>query len=603
MKLKAVSITNMHQIPFNRPTTYDLQDITYFIGPNGAGKSTVLQAIQLALLGYIPGYDKTNSGIIKHSNDGKFLEVSVLLADGDSATCTIWRRWEKSGNSVKSHLKTTPIGFDPSTIIGDLELPVFNFNEFKDMTANKLKDWFINFLPKDQFDIDWKEYLTNELGSRSMLLSDELMDLVLGTITELEGQGLKGVELVRRLNDELKVQQSYNKASLDRLQNTINSLIYYQDVESADEDEIKKHLDDLNTLHSELIRYNAQQQQIQNAQSTLVQLGHPDIVKETEDAWKAVTKANDALQAVEKECSELGSKYTALATQLMMYSGITSDVCPYTSNKCAEISAVLEENNVKKAQIQSEMDLITPKMQEYDSQIRALKAEYHDKYSFASHLGDTHQLIETLKSTIEAEQLPIPTSKTEEEIKQEIADLQGQLVKIEANKQFKQMSDTITKDKYQAENNLEVLKIWVNSTGANGLQTYMMEKPFESLAADLSTYLTSIYNQPISGKFILKEKANSFSFGMGHADQNDFIEFDLLSSGEKCLFTVAMIMCLINRSNAELKLILADDMFDHLDDENADRFFAGLASMDIQCIMAGVKECKNKDICVAIGGK
>ena len=602
MKLSAVTITNMHQIPFNRPTTYDLNDITYFIGPNGAGKSTVLQAIQLALLGYIPGYDKTNSGIIKHSNDGKFLEVSVLLVDEDDKYI-IYRRWEKSGNSVKSHLKTTPIGWDCSSIIGDLELPVFNFNEFKDMTANKLKDWFINFLPKDQFDVDWREYLTGELGARSALLSDDLMDLVLELINDLESEGLKGVELVRKLNEQLKTQQSFNKSSLDRLQGTVNSLIYYQDVESADEDEIKKHLNDLNTLHSELIRYNAQQQQIQNAQSKLAQLGHPNIVKETEDAWNAVTEANIALQAAEKECSELGSKYTAYTTQLMVYSSITSDVCPYTKNKCAEMSAVLEENNAKKAQIQSEMNLLTPKMQEYDAQIRALKAEYQNKYSFASHLGDTHQLIETLKSTLEAEQLPIPTSKTEEEIQKEIADLQGQLVKIEANKKFKDLNDTITKDKYQAENNLEVLKVWVNSTGANGLQTYMMEKPFESLAEDLSTYLTTMFGETVTGKFILQEKANSFSFGLEHESSKEFVEFDLLSSGEKCLFTIAMIMCLINRSDAQLKLILADDMFDHLDDENAKRFFKGLADMNIQCIMAGVKECENKDICVAIGGK
>lgn len=602
MKLTAVTITNMHQIPFNRPTTYDLKDITYFIGPNGAGKSTILQAIQLALLGYIPGYDKTSASIMKHSNDGKFLEVSVLLTEGTDSY-VVWRRWEKSGNSVKSHLKTTPVEFDINPVIGDLELPVFNFNEFKNMTANKLKEWFINFLPKEQFSIDWKEYLTNELGSRSMLLSDDLMDLVLNIISDLEAGGLKGVDLVKGLNDQLKVQQSFNKSALERLQGTLNSLIYYQDVEDLDEAAINQRLVDLNTLYTDLVKYNAQQAQVTRAQADLARLEMDNIddaaVKSAWDSAKVATAAKDAAEAA---YNKVRDEYNLLATQLTTLCGVSSDVCPYTKKQCAEIAAIVEATNKKKADIQASMDTLTLKIQKQTELLREAKQAEHAATYAATTLGEKLQLATTLRSTLESARTPIPTSKTEAEIQQEIADLRSQLVKLEANKQFQKLNDTITKDKYKAENNIEVLKIWINSTGANGLQTYMMEKPFESLAGELSDYLTAIFDQPISGKFILAEKANSFSFGIEHGTANEFVEFDLLSSGEKCLFTVAMIMCLINRSSATLKLILADDMFDHLDDSNAERFFAGLANTGIQCILAGVKACNNKDICIEIGG-
>jgi ATPase involved in DNA repair len=57
MKLSSIRIQGMHNVV---DKTYKLNNMNYFVGPNGAGKSTIMQAIQLALLGYIPGTDKRN---------------------------------------------------------------------------------------------------------------------------------------------------------------------------------------------------------------------------------------------------------------------------------------------------------------------------------------------------------------------------------------------------------------------------------------------------------------------------------------------------------------------------------------------------------------
>ena len=58
MKFKSITITGMHKVDKKTYTFND--DVTYFIGENGSGKSTILEAAELALLGYIPGYANTN---------------------------------------------------------------------------------------------------------------------------------------------------------------------------------------------------------------------------------------------------------------------------------------------------------------------------------------------------------------------------------------------------------------------------------------------------------------------------------------------------------------------------------------------------------------
>ena len=55
MKIKSVYIDGLHTV---HDKTYTFEDITYLHGRNGAGKSTILNAIQFALLGYIPGHQR-----------------------------------------------------------------------------------------------------------------------------------------------------------------------------------------------------------------------------------------------------------------------------------------------------------------------------------------------------------------------------------------------------------------------------------------------------------------------------------------------------------------------------------------------------------------
>ena len=127
----------------------------------------------------------------------------------------------------------------------------------------------------------------------------------------------------------------------------------------------------------------------------------------------------------------------------------------------------------------------------------------------------------------------------------------------------------------------------------------MMNRPFETLAENMSSYLSKIFNANIVAKFNLSSKANSFSFGLDR--DGKYIEFDYLSSGEKCLFMLSLIMCILDKSKSQIKTILIDDALDHLDDTNAEHLFKSLKEVtEIQFILAGVQTCNDSTICKAV---
>ena len=121
----------------------------------------------------------------------------------------------------------------------------------------------------------------------------------------------------------------------------------------------------------------------------------------------------------------------------------------------------------------------------------------------------------------------------------------------------------------------------------------------DRVGTDSIEYSLVSRKEDVSAKFNLEAKANSFSFGLIRYDR--YIEFDYLSSGEQCLYTLAMMMCITEKSSSRLNLILVDDLLDHLDKTNAETLFESLSKVEgIQFILAGVQECRIGEICIQI---
>lgn len=598
MKLKSIRIIGMHNVV---DKTYDINSIiTYFRGPNGAGKSTVLEAIQLVILGYIPGYNKTNEAIMKHSPTSE-MQVIGTFDDGT----TIMRKWTRSGSSISSSVSTIPSMDKVELVDSQLELPIYNFSEFKDMTANKLKEWFISFLPSVSDSINWEDRLIKSIGDRSTILRDNLLSSVLNQVNVLSGT-YQGLELIQNLNTYLKTEQSFTKKEIERLESTIQSLVHYdEDDLPGSKESVQNRISEYMNMLTQLSEYESKLAHIDAVNRKLVALDKVDLttsatdIEEVEsyvEARNAVTNIQSEFDRAVAEKDDIDAKIDNLRREFDELSRIKDSTCPYTLAKCVAIQELVDENKLKLGQLQlsidkyvEDKDAAYAKMKEINNKLFVAKtnleiiaSQYNTFFQLKSVSGDPSSIVK-------------PTELTRDEISANIQKLQESLSKIQANEKYNELIETITKDKFNATNDLEILKIWVKLTDANGLQTEMMSKPFENLAEDMNSYLSKMFGEETTAQFNLSSKANSFSFGL--VRDNKYIEFDYLSSGERCLFTLALMICILNRSNTNLRTILIDDLIDHLDDDNAENVFKSIRRIDdIQFILAGVKCCEGEGV-------
>lgn len=183
---------------------------------------------------------------------------------------------------------------------------------------------------------------------------------------------------------------------------------------------------------------------------------------------------------------------------------------------------------------------------------------------------------------------------TIKELETEINNRRDIIIKLKANKKYEELTDKLTNEKYTIEQDIEILKVWCKLTDVNGLQSKLMKAPFDNLANKMSEYICKFFEGTgkfKSAAFMLTEKANSFSFGVTDST-GTYIEFDLLSSGEKCLYTLAMLLCIVEVSDSPLKLVMIYDLLAHLDTAIIKDCFSTLYSIStVHVLLAGVQDC------------
>ena len=594
MKLKSIDIRGMNKV-VQHTYTFD-NDVVYLNGKNGAGKSTVLNAIQLALLGYIPGIAKKNDLIMKHAN-GPFLSVTATL-DDDGKLLQVSRVYTANKKGINCSVSTIPDNLNTADILGDLELPVFNFNEFVGMSANKLKDWFISFLPSNRVDIDWDKELKESLQDIH-LTESKFYDETLQYINNI---GSDGVDQVRAANAYLKQLLSFKKSEMERMTNSIQSLIFYDDYKddmSIEDIEAQKQAYQLD--YTEAITL---QKSYEACSKVIEQLAsYKDLLDDLEDDDR-YKKAIESKAQLESKLNDLNIKLTNnsihrsdIQSKLHSLTSLTSGngVCPYTSSVCESIKASVEEWKAQVVELQKEIDKYNQYEKSLHTQIQNTRNELSKFQMEVTSMENQYKTRDHLKSMVNPALTGINIQEVLDRVQfdeKTIAELSDKLVKAKANQQYNNLVDTFTAQKFDIQQSIEALKVWIKLTGENGLQTQFMGDPFADLSENLSVYLSAMFNEPnLKAHFNLSTKVNSFSFGI---DRNgSYIPFDMLSSGEKCMYTLALLTCLTDTSNAQLKLIMIDDLFDHLDDENIENVFKGIQSISgIQYIFAGVKPCK-----------
>lgn len=604
MKIDTITIQGMHKIDGCK--TYILKDFIYLFGKNGAGKSTVMQAIQLAILGYIPGTDRTKTAIFSHAN-GNMMEVTATFDNGTG----IIRSWEKSGANIKADVQCLG-GLDLETLITDVELPIFDFSEFIGLSANKLKDWFVNFFPTNAYSVDWTTELRNAV--LSLGISEDKISEVVTHITNEYGTDINAV---RKFNEKCKTNISSKKGELARVQSTIQSLIHYDDCDPMlNADTIKADIATAEIVLDGLKAKQTKYEQYEKAKATIDEIKgiigdytiateNPEYCKILSDKADIQTKY-DNLNTELKQASQSNTKHCTILDQK---SAALKDinVCPITKKSCSEISSM--QDSIK-AEIEAEKVIVAEfadKISSMTTQVNELQTELNRLNTAESVYLGAYQKYQAVAGFYDPTFDSISKESITKEIESksmELATLRSKLIEVEANARYEALTDKLTAEKVQIELDLEMYKAWEKLTSINGLQTKLMNQPFADFSTKMTKYIQKFYGrEDVFAGFCLIEKANSFSFGLNR--EGKYIPYDLLSSGEKCMYMLSLILTINDESNSDLKLVLVDDLLDHLDAENIYNTFITLYNnTSSQIIIAGVQPYNYEnadDIVITIG--
>lgn len=621
MKVKSVTIEGMHNVA---KTTYTFDDITYLYGPNGAGKSTVIQAIQLALLGYIPGTAKRKSDIFKHAN-GHALAVTLKILDNDNIV-TVSRVWSGTGANLNNSVSIEPESYDIESILNGVELPIFNFSEFLNLSANELKNWFITFMPSSKSEIDWHTKFTEDINTAKISVDDEFIQSTISSACVVDSE-LSSTESVKKTNEKLKELLSFHQKTLQRIQSTIQSLVYYDDVdedvtESQIADKIARYEAE-KSAHDNATRIAQNNERINKLLETYTKYtadsveADPEYIKLVSQSDKLTADKSDvdakiaqlmlesdSIQIKIRDATSVKSEISAtiLAKQEIING---KGICPYTKLQCNSIKSLIAQYEAEITELNSELTDINNSITELTSQLAEVRQSRDSETANSKSISDkqleVQKAISNLQSKYREKDMYASQLVDAPEVivsvvdyAAEIAKLRDIQVKLAANAKYNELVDKLTAEKFEIDSQIAAYKSWIKLTGPNGLQCDdSVEASFSMLGEHVSKYIKTLFGQSVDVKFNLEAKSNSFSFGLTRNDA--YIPFNLLSSGEKCIYTLALMLTIIEQSTCPLKLILIDDSLDHLDDINITHMFDSLKAItDVQMIFAGVKSVESE---------
>ena len=607
MKLKSIEIDGMHNASGKK---YELSDVNYFYGKNGVGKSTILQAIQLAVLGYVPGNKKQNAAIMKHGK-GKMMNVSAVF-DDDGNSVSVERSYMKKGNTVQSSLDTTPEEYPVESILGDIELPVCNFNEFLAMSSNSQKAWFLKMMSSSGSEFKWKDEFRNSV--ENILEDDKLNEFIEEFNLDEYPTTIEGCNL---LNATIKQKISFLSALLKDVTGAINSSIMYDDIECNNyEEEIKNHQraaqcdsERASEIRSLINSYETRKSIIASYEAARIRLEEAERVRTSykEDNRFVTDEVSNRFRTLEDEKAELKEDINNNKLEAARLRGIIDNpgLCPYLKTSCDDLNSYVAESKKKNEIVQKKIDAANIRLSEIESEQADIsklmdeQVEYDRNKKNAENMYrqavDAMNSAQALVATIDENDSDIEQLNEDLKLVEESWNLHNEMIaKLSANKKYEELLSSIECKKYLYEEQIQCCKIWDILTGPNGKPSDLAIKPFEEFEQKLTEYIQKVFPSTFSAKFTISDKANSFEFGVMNEDK--FISFDALSSGEKCAYMICLLSCIVDMSDAKWKCIILDDVFDHLDDERMEQVFSiiNTFSKSIQFILASVKDpCKS----------
>lgn len=603
MIIKKVEIINMHHIDF---ASYNFEDLNYLYGLNGAGKSTILQAIQLGLLGYIPGTGKRNADIIKHKRPGTTrMEVDLTLKSDSSEYIRIRRIYTSTKTGASCKCEFYPEDYDEKLIqimLSKVELPVFNFEEFLNLTPNALKKWFLDYVPSggdDNLDIE-KELLSYTKDNTENIPNEIVQDLIHSIHFPNSSQDTVG--RLKDINTQLKDVLKFKKIEQDTNQKTINSLIFYPDATFTRT--LEERVELMHKLNESIIKFRSAKRDLESntAINNALQERYKDLPEDEsgDEVISSLRSQLDEIASKIQECNESSENLRLHLAELSQAMKVitpflnSNGVCPITSEMCDSISSKLDDYKNQYEELHSEYVETDSKIKQITSDKTKLVTEYNSLQKDLLQRQKLYVDRDNLRSRLVDVDDTVDYDFCIEDATRQLEELQDEQAQYLANNKYNTTIKSFESMKYKLEIEMQVIKLWINHTSESGLQSNYMTDPLNNIIEELNEYLVTLFNDnTISAYFNVESKSNSFSFGV----QRDgvYIPYDLLSSGEKCMYLVAFISYLA--STSPVNVVLVDDLFDHLDKPNLKFIIDGMKSISsVQYIIAGVQDIDANDV-------
>ena len=266
-------------------------------------------------------------------------------------------------------------------------------------------------------------------------------------------------------------------------------------------------------------------------------------------------------------------------------------ICPFIEDNCEKIESLFEEFETKSDNLASKIWEEDQQIIAYNDKISKLRKNLIMVQNDIDKITSNYRFRDSINRRFEEMKQLIsePSEYTSSELSDQLNRLNDDLIKASSNQKYNQLMDIVQKQKLELADQIAFIKSAVKVTGENGLQSKVMREPFEKISKEMQNILEFINSQDLGVvKFNLEEKANSFAFGFER--NGKLIPFELLSSGEKCIFTLIFMVSIIKISDSLINFILIDDLFDHLDDERFKTVISDICklSTEVQIIIAGV---------------
>lgn len=584
-KISSITIDGLHNAS---NVTYEFSNDTYIYGRNGSGKSTILQGIQFALLGYIPGSPKTKTGILSHSRNGYITVDLELQSETDSIS--IHRSITSAGLKANEVLVTIPQDVDLSKLLAGLDVPVFDFSEFMSLSANKRKDALASLLPAS----------SNIVVSTYCKKLKSYNPAVDSLLNDNPCKSVRTVEDAKRVAEYFKQLQNNLVAEQKRLASTTQSLIFYDEyTDNTDPKILLEKINKLRERQNTILKIETQIAQNEEIQNKIKSLRTPagNSLANTQDEdldYKAVRQKAEQLVDTfnyDNECNklqEIQDQANKIHVTIVQYQNIIASgtECPILDCTCNNLASNVARLKTQLPALEEQYDKLhssyLDKQHDIKNKSAALDMCVNTMKQFDQVYAECRKLESLLKLVDES------MLENKERISLELEALQANYAKAAANQKYQSMMNSLQKQKLELDSTLAFVKEAARAFGENGIQSNLIKKPFQDLEAQMNLVLENRWYDTSLGtpRFVIETKANSFDFGF--VRNGKFLSFNTLSSGEKCCFVTLFLTTLVKYSKSSVKVVLVDDLFDHLDDTKFKNIMT--TETDVQLVVAGVKD-------------